>query len=74
MKNILITFNMVVVLIMTTITGYCIDPPKEKKEIDLADRAGNNFDVEASESHNIGTPYKGGDGTDFDLWDVWDRL
>lgn len=74
MKNILVTFIMAVVLIMTTITGYCVDPPKEKREIDLADRVDNNFNVEASDSHYIGTPYNGEYGTGFDLWDIWEQL
>ena len=77
MKNILFTFIMAVVLIMTTITSYCIDPPKEKGEIELASKVDNNFNTEASESHYVSTPCKGGqegNGTDFDLWNIWELL
>ncbi len=74
MKNILFTFTMTIVLIMATITCYCVDPLKEKYEIDLANKAEDNFNIEASESHYINTQYKGGDVTDFDLWDVWEHL
>lgn len=74
MKNILITFTMIIALIIATTTCYCVDPPDEKWEIELANRNGNNCSVEASDSHYINTAYKEGDGNKFDLWDVWEQL
>ena len=70
----LVTFNMTAALIMTTITCCCACPPDE---IDLANQFGDNFNVEASESHYIDTIYKEEqekNNSNFDLWNVWDQL